>query len=270
MNDNLIILKQMPVITQKLEDMKPIIENMVEQALSLECTNETVKEIKCIRADLNKKSGMLEQRRKEIKKQINAPYEAMNRVYVECIDEPFRKADAELKRRIAEVEDIVKKNKEDELKAYFADCISDVGFPEISFDRANINVTLSASMKSLKEAVDKFIEKTTGDLAAINQMEYADEILIEYKKTLDLAVAISTVSERKKSLADLEQSREEAKRVEKVLRPPVLDLTGEDFDVFDDDEMITAVFTITNTSANIGAVKRLLGKMGYEYGIEYK
>jgi hypothetical protein len=275
-SENTIVIEQMPIITQRLEAMKPQIEAMVAEALEMGCADETVKLVKKMRADLNKKSDMFEQRRMEIKNQITAPYDAMMEVYKRCIDAPFRKADEELRRRIVEIDGAVKQQKEDEIKAYFTERVACTVFPDLSFDRANINVTLSASTKSLKEKADEFIDSKSADVMAIQQMEYADEIMVEYKKTYDLAKSISAVTERKKELERQKEAREDAQRLKETIRrvkerdePPVLDFTA----ALESEAvpyMITAFITLTNTAENIDAVERLLGKMGYDYDIEFK
>jgi hypothetical protein len=280
-SENIIVIEQMPIITQQLEAMKPEIEAMVAEALAMECTGETIQAVKKIRADLNKKSGLLEERRMEIRRQITAPYDAMANVYKRCIDEPFRRADAELKRRIAEIEGAVKQQREDEIREYFAELAASMGYPELSYERAGINITLGASMKSLREKVDAFVRGKAADLTAIRQMEHADEIMVEYNKNLDLAQSISTVTQRHKELERQREAREDAKRLKETIRrvkerdePPVLDFTAalesDAVLMADGQDMITAVITLTNTAENVDAVERLLGKMGYDYDIEFR
>ena len=126
MIDNLIVVKQLPVITERLRELKEDIESRTTSAVAMDCTEDTYKEIKKIRADLNKECKEYEDRRIAVKKAINAPYEAFNEVYKECVTVPFKKADTELKAKIDSVEDGLKASKREnvlkfaeELKAYF-------------------------------------------------------------------------------------------------------------------------------------------------------
>ena len=83
MIDNLIVVKQLPVITERLRELKEDIESRTTAAVAMDCTEDTYKEIKKIRADLNKECKEYEDRRIAVKKAINAPYEAFNEVYKE-------------------------------------------------------------------------------------------------------------------------------------------------------------------------------------------
>ena len=76
---------------------------------------------------------------------------------------------------------------------------------------SKINVTLSASLKSLKEQAKLFIDTVEGDLRLIDTQEYKTEILVEYKKSLDVSDAITTVVDRHKEI-----EVEKAKVVEKI------------------------------------------------------
>ena len=53
-NQDLIVVKQLPIIQEQLKQLSTEIEQKVENAKSLVCTEETVKEVKQVRADLNK------------------------------------------------------------------------------------------------------------------------------------------------------------------------------------------------------------------------
>ena len=54
MENGLIIVKQLPVIEDQLAAVKESITERVNQALSLVCTEDTYKDIKKVRAELNK------------------------------------------------------------------------------------------------------------------------------------------------------------------------------------------------------------------------
>ena len=90
MND-LIIIKQLPIIEEKLKQISDEIEVRTTNALSLICTDSTVKEIKVLRADLNKDYKELETQRKAVKKEVLAPYEAFEEVYKKYVSDKFKK-----------------------------------------------------------------------------------------------------------------------------------------------------------------------------------
>lgn len=70
---------------------------------------------------------------------------------------------------------------------------------------------MTASLKSLKAKVKEYVEKVAADVACINGMENAPEIMAEYKLCGSLAVAINSVSRRKDRIA-----REEAERKQRL------------------------------------------------------
>ena len=211
-SDNLITIKQLPIIEDQLRSLKDTIQAKVDETLSLACTEETVKIVKLNRSALNKEFTELENRRKEVKAAILAPYERFEAVYKECVTDAYRKADETLKKEIDEVESGVKNQKAKKIIDYFNELRSAHGLDEdlASWQRAGIKVGLSDSEKSLKAQVDAYINKVTEDLSAISGMEFADEILVEYKaKGGDLAGAIKWVRVRHESIAK-EAARREA------------------------------------------------------------
>lgn len=214
MND-LIVIKQLPVIEQQLKSIKANIEEKVSGVLALECTEGTVKAVKVLRADLTKDFKELEERRKIVKSKVLAPYEAFEDIYKECVTEIFKSADAELKKRIDDVETNLKNEKRKEIEAYFAEYAASKNVDFVGFGNANINVTMSATKKSLQEQVKAFIDRICDDLKLIDTQEHKEEILVEYKATLNASSAITTVCERHKAI-DAERMRKE--HTEQIVR----------------------------------------------------
>ena len=122
-----------------------------------------------------------------VKEQVLKPYNDFENVYKECISDKFRNADIILKGKIDNVENELKSKKEKEIKEYFEEykTANNIGF--ITYGQARINVTLSASMKSLKEQAKQFIDKIVDDLKLIETQEHKTEILVEYKQTLNVS-----------------------------------------------------------------------------------
>lgn len=213
-SDHLIIIKTMPVIEQQLEALKPEIEKLVADALAMECTKENIQKVKKTRAGLNKISEALNKRRIQIKTLYMAPYDAMLQTFKNCVTDPLSKADRELGRRTDELEDADKKKTEDGIKAYFTEYAASVGYPDMPYERANINVTLSATAVSLKNQARTFIDRVSSELGIIAGLEYADEITVEYNKSLMLKFAIDTVKERHRLIDEANKRREEAAAAE--------------------------------------------------------
>ena len=71
---DLIEVKQLPVIEEQLRSVSTVIDERVKNATSLVCTEESVKTIKEIRAELNKDYKEFESKRKLVKEQVLKPY----------------------------------------------------------------------------------------------------------------------------------------------------------------------------------------------------
>ena len=78
---DLIEVKQLPVIEEQLRSVSTVIEERVKNATNLVCTEESVKTIKEIRAELNKDYKEFETKRKLVKEQVLKPYNDFENVY---------------------------------------------------------------------------------------------------------------------------------------------------------------------------------------------
>lgn len=207
MNNEIIILEQLPIIKAKLEQVSVQIKEKVDKATSLVCNEDTVKEVKKVRADLNKEFNELETKRKEVKQAIMQKYDEFEEIYKENVGNIYKNADIELKQKIDSVENDLKVEKEIELREFFNEYKESYHLENIVvFEDIGLNITLSASEKSLKEQVKAFCEKVANDLKAIQTDDNSEEILMEYKQNgFDYAKAKNTIVEKKKALEELKQ-----------------------------------------------------------------
>lgn len=219
MENELIVVRQLPIIEEQLQSVSNAIDNRVKLALSMACTEDTYKSVKEVRSQLNKEFAGLEAQRKEIKAQILAPYQAFEAVYKRLCADKYTEADAILKSRIGEVEAGLKHEKAVEVTAYFDEYRQSLGIPEdmVSFDRTGISITMSVSKKALKNAVKSYLDGIAGDLAIIETQERKDEVLVEYRRHLNLSKAITDVDQRHKAM-EAEQRRREAETAEREAR----------------------------------------------------
>lgn len=270
---DLIEIKQLPVIEEQLRSVSTVIDERVKNATSLVCTEESVKTIKEIRAELNKDYKEFESKRKLVKEQVLKPYNDFENVYKECISDKFRNADIILKGKIDNVENELKSKKEKEIKEYFEEykIANNIGF--ITYGQARINVTLSASMKSLKEQAKQFIDKIVDDLKLIETQEHKTEILVEYKQTLNVSQAITSVTNRFKAIEEEKKKIEQEKELQKF----VVD-TAKESDKYSEqiilnspsveekiEEILTLKFTVRGTRTKLRELKKFLESGGYDY-----
>lgn len=276
MENNIIQVKQLPIIVEQLHEVKAEVTAKVEQALSLVCTEDTVKDVKKVRSELNKELKDYEERRKTVKKAIMTPYEQFETVYKDCISDTYKKADTELKSKIDSVENELKEQKKAEVKGYFDEYLTATGIDFVTFENANINVTLSASMKSLKEQAKAFVDKIVDDLNLINTQEHKDDILYEYKSSLNVSAAITTVTNRYKAIEAAKAREEERKareqaeaesaaKVEEVVEavvPPTIEPIAPPVE---EEKTYTLKFTVRGTMPQLKALKEFLNNGGYDY-----
>lgn len=275
MNNEIIVVKQLPQIEEHLQTIKTQVTEKVNAALSLICTEDTIKSVKAVRADLNKDLKEFEERRKAVKKAIMTPYEAFESVYKDCISDTYKKADIELKAKIDSVENELKVQKTAEVKGYFdeyRDSKIANGITWIGFANANINVTLSASMKSLKEQAKSFIDRICDDLSLIDTQEHKDEILYEYKQSLNVSSAITTVANRYKAIEAAKAEEEERKareqaeveaaaKVEAVAPPTVEPIAPP----VEEEPILTLRFTVRGKRSKLRELKEFLERGNYDY-----
>ena len=198
--DELIVIKQLPVIEEQLRGIKAMIEEKVAGVLALGCTESTVSAIRTLRADLTKDFKALEEKRKLVKAKILEPYEAFDAIYKECVTNVYGPADAELKNRIDEVDNAIKAEKRKKAEEYFTEYLISKGIDFVTFADANIKINKNSSEKSLCAQAKAFIDRINDDLQLIYTQEHCDEILVEYKKSLNASAAIMTVTERHKAI----------------------------------------------------------------------
>lgn len=273
---DLIEVKQLPVIEEQLRSVSTVIDERVKNATSLVCTEESVKTIKEIRAELNKDYKEFESKRKLVKEQVLKPYNDFENVYKECISDKFRNADVILKGKIYNVENELKSKKEKEIKEYFEEykTANNIGF--ITYGQARINVTLSASMKSLKEQAKQFIDKIVDNLKLIETQEHKTEILVEYKQTLNVSQAITSVTNRFKAIEE-EKKRQEQKVVHIEMNENH-EITQKSYEQLENafnkpleqpkeenEEILTLKFTVRGTRTKLRELKQFLESGGYDY-----
>lgn len=275
--NEIVKIEQMPKVFSQLEKIGEIIKKKTSDLDKLECTEANKQEVKSRRTEINNTLALLEAKKKEIKNKLLEPYNVFEAKYNEECKEKLQNASSILTEKINAIEVQQKLEKEQELRE-FADeyfnhyMIKDV----VKFEDIGLNITLSASIKSLKEQTKAFCERISNDLKLIDLEEYKDEIVIEYLKNLDFAKSKMLVIERHRQLEEIKKREEELKAqqeqeqeiVEKVeevveeIKPPVEIIDVEAQEV---EEVFTATFTVKTTKAKLKALKNFMESEGIEY-----
>lgn len=139
-----------------------------------------------------------------------------------------------------------------------------------------INVTLSASEKSLKEAIKNQLEEMANDLKLIALEHHRTEILFEYKKNgHDYAKAKLLVMERIQKMQELEVASRQADAImenEKKIEESVDEIV-EPIEIVEevptneisDNQVMIYTFTVTGTRDEIISVRDFLKERGIQY-----
>lgn len=202
-------LIQAPVIQHQLQIIGKEVSERIA-ALNIDnqvATEDTVKTLKEIRAELNKEAKIFETQRMDVKKALMSPYDEFEVIYKTEIIDKFKAADDVLKTKIYDFELKIKQDKKQNLIEYFNEFCEANSIDFLKFERMNLDINLSTSEKKYKEQILEFINKVADDLALIETEEYAAEILVEYKNSLNASVSITNIRNRK------EQEKIQAERL---------------------------------------------------------
>lgn len=261
--DSIMTVKQLPVIEERLLSVKAYVDEAVKNALSLACTEETLADVKKSRADLNKMFQQLETGRKAVKAAVLAPYEQFESTYKTCVSDAFKNADGELRQKITETEQGIKSRCEEELRAYFAELCAAHHLDFISFEQTGVRVDMASAKaktpKKLKEQLLFFVENVAHTVATIATVDNAEEVLAEYRQSLDFGRSIAVVQDRHRRAEDARKAMEalnevkaqEAEIIKQVeaFAPPVPKETP---------QTVTVAFTVTDTVERLRMLKQFL------------
>lgn len=293
-NQDLIIVKQLPIIQEQLKQLSEDIDKKVDEALKMECTEENKQLVKTKRADLKKDFNELEERRKNVKEQVLKPYNEFETIYKQYVTEKFNKADTDLKNKIDSIENEQKKRLEDEARRYFTEYVESKKIDFIKFEKMDLKIGLSDNPTKLKKQITAFIDQKVDDLNLIETQEHKEEILVEYKQTLNVSQAITTVSNRFKAIEEekkkqelkanlIKQMSDEADRAKnKVVHIEMNEnheISNKSYkeleNIFDkpleqpkeekQEEILRLKFIVKGTRTKLEALKEFLKNGGYDY-----
>lgn len=200
------------------EELKAEISEKMQDYKNLVFTEETIKEAKKDRANLNKLKNAFEDERKRIKRQCMAPYErfeAQVKELIGLIEEPIRLIDAQIKE--------VEEQKRQEKRKGIEELFGSIGFQnfvtlDMVFDEKWLNASVPMS-KIEEQMKSRMYEIGNGIMTIRNLPEFSFEVMEVYKKTLDLPQAIQEgqrLSEIQKKKAAYEEEQRRKAEEEKA------------------------------------------------------
>jgi hypothetical protein len=268
--DKIVRIETMPKVFSQLEEIGKYIDEQVKDIDILPCTEENKQEVKKRRTEVNNTLKILEDRRKEIKNKLLEPYEIFNEKYENECKGKLQGASEILKTKIDTIEEEQKKEKELELREFAQQHIEVNNLQDIiTFEDIGLNITLSASMSSLKDQIVDFVKKVSDDLECISSDEDRDEILYEYQHNgFNYQQAILIIRKKKEELnkikEQMEQQEQAQKEVEKIIErvEQALEVPKE---IIEPDEIIEVQFKVKGTKEQIKQIKNLILQLGVEY-----
>jgi hypothetical protein len=274
MNNNfdvneIVKVEQMPKVFSQLEKIGAFIDEQTKDLDKLECTEENKQEVKNRRTEINNALKILEDKRIEIKNQLLEPYNIFNSKYEEECKVKLEEASELLKEKIDFIENGQRKVKEDELRVFFEQYQKDYHLEDlVKFEDAKLNITITASMKSLKDTIVDFLTTIRNDIEIISNEEDSDELLLEYKNNgFDYQRAKLNLIERKKQLEALKQKQEIVEKIETEeakVEEKAIEITAPK-EIIEEDEELEVTFTLKGSKNKILQVKKLIEELGIEY-----
>ena len=216
-------LVQSPVITHMLAKVGTSVTERIA-LLNIDAqvaTEETIKALKELRAELNKELDEYESQRKAIKEGVLNPYNEFEGLYKTEVSEKYKTAIDKLKDKIAQVENKMRDERRESLTSYFDELCASEKIDFLTFDRLNIKINLSDSLKSYKDRINEVVSKVVDDLSLIDTHLHKAEVMVEYRNTLNVAKSIKDVTDRKeKERVEKERLRviETNRRIDAVKR----------------------------------------------------
>lgn len=195
------------VIKSNLIFVKSIWEKIAEDAENVICTESNVKDIKKMRADISKIFLDMEEQRKRTKEIIMSEWNSVEDVYKDCVSTLYKRAKELYDKKISLVEGEIKQECEEELREYFDQICAANGIDWLEYERAGIVIDMasarSKTRKSMKDKIKKFVEKVKSDVTDIMYVENSEEVMFEYKRSLDAVSAMLMVMKRHKEIENL-------------------------------------------------------------------
>lgn len=267
--NDLVVVKQLPEIFSQLDVASEIITNLTKDIDLVECTEENKQEVKKNVQKLRAMKTQFENKRKEIKKEINKPYEEFEDYYNKKIKGLLDNSIDTLDTKVKDIEMEQIQEKRNNLIEFLDQYREFYHIEEIitNIDQVPIKINLTNTEKSLKEVILKFCKKISDDMMCIASEEFKEDILLEYKKNgFDYVNARLTIVNRnkekealKKKLEQVEEVvKEEEKVVEKVeeIIKPVEVVEEEELEI---------TFTVKATRTKLRELKEFMKEKEIEY-----
>lgn len=237
------------------EQMKESAQKLADHVKTVQVTEDTVKDSKRLLASINKEMKAINDRRIQAKRELLEPYELLEDQTKE-IDSIVKEASKTVKDQISQLEEAERDQKEEAIRELFEKRIKpyklgDIVEADDFLKPQHLNKT--ASMNKIEGDMVEWIVQTVNDVKVIRGLEHSEDVLVEYKQTLNLSQAMNTVQHRKDQQRKAQEALEKSKSKKEKQRDTEQKKTEQ-----------TALFKVTGEK-NIKHVELLLKDSGIDF-----
>lgn len=266
-------LTQAPIIYENLSSVERNMDSIRQHVYGLPQTEESLKEVKGLRAKIRKQFDELEEQRKAVRKAVMEPYDKAEATYKTYVAIPFNTTDNFLKNWIDGFQDSIKYQCEERLKEYFAELCQSFNIDFLKFEDCGVKVDMTmARQKEPRKAMDQiyeFVNRVQTDVETIMNLDHAAEVFAVYRKHLNLAEALAFVDRQRQATQQAQErisvmkqtaaiEAEAVKKVEAIAPPTVAPVT-------DKEQVICCTFKAIGTRVQIRKMKEFAIKEGIRF-----
>ena len=270
-------IKSVGEIESNMKEVKGYVEELNNYYKNVTFTEETLQQAKEEKAKVNKFKAQVANYRKNIIAEYNKPIKIFDDTAKET-EKLLAETYNTINLQVANFENEQKRKKEQQIKDYFEEYKIANNIDFVTYEQAKINVTLTASIKSLKEQAKLFIDEIVDDLKLIETQECKDEILVEYKQNLNVSKSIQSVANRHKLLE--EEKRKQEEKMVTIVSNENHEITKKSYEQLEEvfskplerpeevkqqEEILTLKFTVRGTRSKLKELKSFLEEGGYDY-----
>lgn len=255
------------IIENNGEEVKAWLGEVMQKYAGLIVTPESIKSAKDDKAKLNKLRTALEERRKEVKRDYLAPYNAFEEKYKELlalIDRPIASIDTQIKA----LDEQEQKAKFERLHAYFLDCCASLEVPQnLHFDRILNPKWRNKTMKedALQQEIYDILCRIRDDVQELNSY-YTDSphytaimdcYMQGYDKSCALAYAAALVQQEQRRRASAGSVPPNAAELQRAAEPAQSQSESlQNHSVAPEPQtLVTGTFRVTGTRQQIIALR---------------
>ena len=202
----LIRVDQAIKLTTEFEQVSKEIDKKIETANSLVVSEDNYKEVKKIRAELNKEAKQYAEDFKAIKESVLATWNECEDTYKKMIRDKYAVSDVILKSKVGEIEDGIKDEKRKKVVEFFEKHRASRKLDFVTFDDMNLKIGMSNSLASLKKEVTERLDEILKGYEGA--LETSPDVVAEFKENgFDFARAFTTVKDREERKRKAEEER---------------------------------------------------------------